>query len=1083
MAAQVTLQHLRDAHQARDPELVELLTRLMTQETTEQPPTREGVYTFEEFLASQQTPAYRGKSLDEQAQFRMQRLAALESDDAEVPLPDRLRCHDVVMDLWNADDIYSRTGLLRVIAEVSLAYGPFKAFKRIFKEAEARDETEIYGALAARFDMAFANRSHTVSQRTLGYLVRRGWRYLRRIGETFPAIYPDVATDFLIHYQGHDYQLAGTWILNHIFFHEMKVHTRAKFQFTNGRPPQSWRKHRAFDDLWRRSPRPLFTLLERAQADRVIEYATVALKSDFRAALREVEPAWVARLISVGNAAIDSFVVWILGNVPRFEQSKYRDLDLHDAVLQLFHSGSEDAQKYAANYARTHARDLPVATLIVLANQRQIDTRKLAVDLLQSRDPRKEIGLDAWADLLATDNGYGIAEEALRKHFGANELTPEWFAKLLSSAEGQAQQFAQQRLLSLYSREQLGWTYFADLIEQLDANDWRQRNAGGFCCQQLERLDLTEVPQDRLRRLFLHPISRHAVETWIHGGQLKASALGADFLKTIGYQPNYDADPLINELKKTEWGKDSLEFDADRAETALGWLQDVRQFQPGDLGFEWLLELVQRSEPLYHSFAVETMTKVFLPADFAPSDASDQPAEADTDTEINIDLGGATFVFTGKLATMTRGEAQAKVTTAGGANSNSVTKKLDYLIIGDEGSPMYGQGRKGSKQTKGEKLNEEGASIRIISETAFLQMLAGEQREFSEDAIQAGCQRLWSMMCGTEQPDLSEEQARQAQPTHPDAPLARFARTYIRRHHPDICLAETDRPVDPGAEIPAEFLSFERVLPLFSDNRQPLRELALEFAKWEFLRWAPPIDGIVEMCESPYPEVRDFVAMAMTADDAPEHRRYRVDPEVLTADAVYSFCESRNRETRQLGMTLIDLHPRLRVPDELFRLTESPDKDVRAFAIRTFWTLYRDRGTTADWKPTPPPETTGKKKKRQQPIEEQIGSGTPARPENLPADFEQLHALLRRILFEVPPGRPPKGDGAATDEMLRMRRLPARLAKLKLVETLRDLAIEEMEFAEHVLPLLREFRQSRGKTEHAACLVAVTRIEHHHEEL
>ena len=127
--------------------------------------------------------------------------------------------------------------------------------------------------------------------------------------------------------------------------------------------------------------------------------------------------------------------------------------------------------------------------------------------------------------------------------------------------------------------------------------------------------------------------------------------------------------------------------------------------------------------------------------------------------------------------------------------------------------------------------------------------------------------------------------------------------------------------------------------------------------------------------------------------------------------------------------------------------------------------------------------TTTKKKKRKEPIEELIGTGAPPRPENLPADFEQLHLLLRRILFEVPPGRPPKGDGSATDEMVRVRRLPTRLAKLKLIDTLRDLAIEDIAFARHVLPLLREFKQSRGKSEQAACLVAVTRIEHHHEEL
>jgi len=318
---------------------------------------------------------------------------------------------------------------------------------------------------------------------------------------------------------------------------------------------------------------------------------------------------------------------------------------------------------------------------------------------------------------------------------------------------------------------------------------------------------------------------------------------------------------------------------------------------------------------------------------------------------------------------------------------------------------------------------------------------------------------------------------------NPDEPLARFARSYIRHHHPDICLKETDRPVDPGAEIPTDFLNFDRLLPLVSDRREPLRKLALELAHWEFARWDPAIEGVVEMCDSPFAEVRDFVAQAMTADDAPEHRRYRLNPDVLTADAVYSFCESRNAETRSLGMKLIDLHPRLKVPTELFRLTESPDNRVRAFVIRTFWALYRDRGTTPLWKPKPPIESSKKKKKQQTPIDEQLGSGAPGRPDRLPAEFDHLQSLLRRILFELPPGRPPNRDATAADQMVRVKPLPARQAKLKLVETMRDLAIEDVDFAKYVLPLLREFKQSRGKSEHAACLVAVTRIENRHNEL
>jgi len=187
MALQVTLDHLRAAHRARDPQFVELLTNLIGKRKVNEPPIREGAYTFDHFLAEQHSPAFKRKSLDEKALYRIEKLAALEADSAEVSLPDWLRCHEVLMELWQDEDFFGRHCLLRVIEGVPLVYGPFKALKTIFKEAEARNDTEVFGALAARFDMALASGEHSVSQRTLSYLVRRGWRYLRRIGEGVPG--------------------------------------------------------------------------------------------------------------------------------------------------------------------------------------------------------------------------------------------------------------------------------------------------------------------------------------------------------------------------------------------------------------------------------------------------------------------------------------------------------------------------------------------------------------------------------------------------------------------------------------------------------------------------------------------------------------------------------------------------------------------------------------------------------------------------------------------------------------------------------------------------------------------------------
>ncbi|MFO0822144.1 MAG: hypothetical protein U0792_03325 [Gemmataceae bacterium] len=420
---------------------------------------------------------------------------------------------------------------------------------------------------------------------------------------------------------------------------------------------------------------------------------------------------------------------------------------------------------------------------------------------------------------------------------------------------------------------------------------------------------------------------------------------------------------------------------------------------------------------------------------------------------------------------------------AGGKPAANVSPKLHYLVVGDQGSPFLGAGEKGAKHVKAEELNAAGANIRIIAESAFLRMLAGDAPSGAADAVTAGCERLWQLVVA---------------PGPADAPVAKFAREYMRHHHPEIATKLNGKAPDTGAEIPASFLSLDRVFPLFGETRKPLRDFALELAGYEFARWNPGVDHLVAMSEIPFMDVRRFVAKSLLAEDTPQNRLFRLDATKLEASAVYRFCESNDEETRALGMELIKRQPRLRVPEELFRLSESPDRKVRAFVIHSLWTVYRDRGVTADWRPPPPPKPTvgAKAKKDAEKAAVARGDGVPHRPEQWPAQKPTLSEFLRRILFELPPGRPEKSrdsvdDGsepgadpnaAKAEKVVSVKPLPARRAKLDLVETMRDLALEQKDFGRGILPLLDEFMLSRGPSERAACLVAVTRIRHKYPE-
>ncbi|CUU03971.1 DNA ligase (NAD+) [Candidatus Thermokryptus mobilis] len=72
-------------------------------------------------------------------------------------------------------------------------------------------------------------------------------------------------------------------------------------------------------------------------------------------------------------------------------------------------------------------------------------------------------------------------------------------------------------------------------------------------------------------------------------------------------------------------------------------------------------------------------------------------------------LAGKTFVFTGTLKNFTREEAKEKVEELGGKVSNSVSRKTDYVVVGEN---------PGSKYDKARQLG-----VRIITEEEFLELI------------------------------------------------------------------------------------------------------------------------------------------------------------------------------------------------------------------------------------------------------------------------------------------------------------------------------------------------------------------------
>ncbi len=79
-------------------------------------------------------------------------------------------------------------------------------------------------------------------------------------------------------------------------------------------------------------------------------------------------------------------------------------------------------------------------------------------------------------------------------------------------------------------------------------------------------------------------------------------------------------------------------------------------------------------------------------------------------------LAGKSFLFTGSMMEMERGRAQKMIEEMGGVAAGSVTKDLDYLVVGDGGGS-------GSKLDKAKKLAASGGRVKILSEKDFIKLV------------------------------------------------------------------------------------------------------------------------------------------------------------------------------------------------------------------------------------------------------------------------------------------------------------------------------------------------------------------------
>lgn len=93
------------------------------------------------------------------------------------------------------------------------------------------------------------------------------------------------------------------------------------------------------------------------------------------------------------------------------------------------------------------------------------------------------------------------------------------------------------------------------------------------------------------------------------------------------------------------------------------------------------------------------------------------------DFDTNHPLYGKCCVFTGTLDKMARKDAMQLVVNLGGSCADSVSKKIDYLILGNNDYCKTIKDGKSTKQKRAEALILKGYSIEILSENTFYDLV------------------------------------------------------------------------------------------------------------------------------------------------------------------------------------------------------------------------------------------------------------------------------------------------------------------------------------------------------------------------
>ncbi len=327
-----------------------------------------------------------------------------------------------------------------------------------------------------------------------------------------------------------------------------------------------------------------------------------------------------------------------------------------------------------------------------------------------------------------------------------------------------------------------------------------------------------------------------------------------------------------------------------------------------------------------------------------------------------------------------------------------------------------------------------------------------EPGDFADGDSAAGVARLWELAT-VKKPEM----------------IRTFAATYLKAHHPDLGkrLPEA-RALGITPRLGPEAYTQAIVQPLLDDDRADVRRFAVAIAAEELVRWNDA--GLVyELAGSNRPEPRALGGELLLGALVEGGDARRVPAAWIDGPRLFRLAESSHKAAREVALTLIRrMYDSVGGAERLAWLMDSTERDVRLFAVRLFWERHRPKPWPSEFQPR-----------------KQVGAAIGT--ERF-ADLAALRQFARVVLFGLPPGRVGErevfksvagSEGAPRPE----RALPASVAKRRLIEAMRDVALEDLELARAIAPVLGEFTESTAKGEWQASVQALTALRARHGEL